>query len=222
MPSSTRADVGATPTRPSPTRRRQVTRERVLSAAAEVLAERGFHGASVEDICERAGFTRGAFYSNFAGKDELVTELYAAHAARLRDSVAEVAARPGLTLPDLLDAVVDIWTGDADERRRWHLLTTEFALHALRDDSARRAWTQIQADARAGLVELFDDIAARHDLTLTVTTEHLVRVVTILLQGALGQHLLEPDQVAAGELEREFLPLVTEAATGTGHRRRGR
>jgi AcrR family transcriptional regulator len=52
--------------------RRQATRERVLEAAGEVFAERGFHGASVEDICERAGFTRGAFYSNFSSKDDLV------------------------------------------------------------------------------------------------------------------------------------------------------
>ena len=203
--------------------RRQATRDRLLAAAGEVFAERGFHGASVEDICERAGFTRGAFYSNFTDKDELVTELYAQHSRRLRTAVTEVASRPGLTLPDLLDAVVDVWAGDPEERRRWHLLTTEFGLHALRDEQARRAWAAIQADVRSGLAEVVDGIVRSHDLHPTVSTDRFVRLVTMVLQGGLAQHLLEPDQVGPGELEREFLPLVTAAATeGAGAARGGR
>jgi len=49
------------------TRSRENTRARLLEAAAQVFAEAGLDGASVEAVCERAGFTRGAFYSNFAG-----------------------------------------------------------------------------------------------------------------------------------------------------------
>jgi AcrR family transcriptional regulator len=51
------------------------TRERLLDAAAELFAERGVIGTSVEQIAERAGFTRGAFYGNFADKHDLVREL---------------------------------------------------------------------------------------------------------------------------------------------------
>ena len=51
------------------------TRAALLDAAGAVFVERGFQGASVEAIAERAGFTRGAFYSNFASKDELFAEL---------------------------------------------------------------------------------------------------------------------------------------------------
>jgi len=73
MAPATERDVSRGTTLASPrSRRRKATRARLLSAAAEVLSERGFHGASVEEICERAGFTRGAFYSNFAAKDDLV------------------------------------------------------------------------------------------------------------------------------------------------------
>ena len=200
-------------TTPPVSARRQATRTRLLAAASEVLAERGFHGASVEDICERAGFTRGAFYSNFSGKDELVTELYADHARELRDAIAEVAAEPGLTLPALLDRVVDVWAGDADERRRWYLLTTEFALHALRDEGARRRWVALQSGLRAELAELIDDIATRHGLHVALPTDHVVRLVTIVLQGGLGQHLLEPRSVPVGRLERELLPALVAGAT---------
>ena len=51
--------------------RRRKTRDRLIDAAYEVFAETGVHAASVEMITERAGFTRGAFYSNFDTKEEL-------------------------------------------------------------------------------------------------------------------------------------------------------
>ncbi len=65
------------------TRRREATRQKLLDAAAQVFAEVGLDAASVEAICERAGFTRGAFYSNFETKDELFLEL-AGNVARER------------------------------------------------------------------------------------------------------------------------------------------
>lgn len=58
--------------RRNPAGRRAQTRERLFAAALEAFAERGVIGASVEQICDHAGFTRGAFYSNFADKDDLV------------------------------------------------------------------------------------------------------------------------------------------------------
>src|SRR5258708_30682530 len=59
-------------------RRRQQTRDVLIAAATEVFAKRGYEGASLEEIAETAGFTRGAIYKNFAGKEELffaVTDL---------------------------------------------------------------------------------------------------------------------------------------------------
>src|SRR5438552_6465295 len=56
----------------TPDRRRQLTREALISAAAEVFTAKGFHGASLDEIADAAGFTKGAIYSNFASKDELL------------------------------------------------------------------------------------------------------------------------------------------------------
>src|SRR5712691_9354782 len=50
---------------------RRRTRVHLLEAAVEVFARRGFHGASVEEVAEVAGYTKGAVYSNFTSKDEL-------------------------------------------------------------------------------------------------------------------------------------------------------
>src|SRR5690606_28857067 len=98
------------------TRSRENTRARLLDAAAQVFAEVGIGGASVEAICERAGFTRGAFYSNFDSKDELFLELSTSVASRrideVRSRVAELETDPSFsegddlgTLMRVLDAV---------------------------------------------------------------------------------------------------------------------
>lgn len=51
------------------------TRARLLDAAAEVVAAHGLEGASIDAISERAGYSRGAFYSNFSGKAEILVTL---------------------------------------------------------------------------------------------------------------------------------------------------
>ncbi|MFC9355228.1 TetR/AcrR family transcriptional regulator, partial [Rhodococcus sp. NPDC057014] len=72
MPTSpARSSDPATDTPRKVTKRRGQTRRRLLDAAVEVFAENGFGRSTVEQICERGGYTRGAFYSNFASLDEM-------------------------------------------------------------------------------------------------------------------------------------------------------
>src|SRR5438094_7884516 len=70
--------------------RRAETRQALIDAAARVFVERGFVGASVEAIAEQSGYTRGAFYSNFASKEELFAELLQ---QRVYAAYREMAAR---------------------------------------------------------------------------------------------------------------------------------
>ncbi|QGF23226.1 TetR/AcrR family transcriptional regulator [Raineyella fluvialis] len=68
--------------------RRAETRQRLLDGAVGVFADRGVLAASVEEICDRAGFTRGAFYSNYGSKNELVLALLEQDRERQRAMVA--------------------------------------------------------------------------------------------------------------------------------------
>ncbi len=70
------------PTRLTRAEQQARTRERLLAAAADAFAEHGFDGASIDDITARAGFSRGAFYSNFADKSDLLVQLCEAHIDR--------------------------------------------------------------------------------------------------------------------------------------------
>ncbi|MBC9821571.1 TetR/AcrR family transcriptional regulator [Terrabacter sp. MAHUQ-38] len=190
------------------TARRQATRDRVLDAASDVFAERGFHGATVEDICERAGFTRGAFYSNFASKDDLVLELSRRHSEALVDRIRRASKRESGSAEEVLR---DVFAALADETRskeQWLVLTTEFTLHAIRDAGARRAWAAQQRRVRDELVAVVDEAVARQGLTLPMPTELFVRAAISLAQGTMTQRLVEPRSLAVGELERTVLPIL--------------
>jgi AcrR family transcriptional regulator len=72
---------------------RDETRERLFEAAARVFEERGIGAASIETIAAAAGFSRGAFYSNFAGKEELIIGMLEDHAERSLEHYRDLLAR---------------------------------------------------------------------------------------------------------------------------------
>ncbi|MDT7695335.1 MAG: hypothetical protein QOI75_4702, partial [Pseudonocardiales bacterium] len=114
------------------TKRRPETRARLLDAALDTFAETGFHAATIEQICERAGFTRGAFYSNFATKDELFYALFERNAARVVERMESVAAQVDGALP-WSRQVAELTSSVGPDDRRWFLISTEFTLHAIRN-----------------------------------------------------------------------------------------
>ncbi|MBA8793528.1 AcrR family transcriptional regulator [Friedmanniella endophytica] len=142
--------------------RRAATRERLMNAAVGVFAERGIIGASVEEICEAAGFTRGAFYSNFADKDELVLAMlrlqmehqYAAAQAAI-DVIAENGPRGD---PDaVLTAALDTLEHHLHPEREWVLAQHELLLYAARRPAVRDAYREFSD----GYLEQFGALIAR-------------------------------------------------------------
>ena len=70
---------------------RQHTRRRLLDAAARVFAKRGYRGASVEEISSEAGYTIGALYSNFSGKEEVLLALLEQRVAQIAERIVTAA-----------------------------------------------------------------------------------------------------------------------------------
>jgi AcrR family transcriptional regulator len=159
-------------------RRREATRQKLLDAAALVFAEVGLDAASVEAICERAGFTRGAFYSNFETKDELMLALTERVAGEKIDEVAERVAvlqargedlEPGALVRQLLDVAFD--------KKQGILLTSEIRTRAMRD--ARLAETYIAW--QTGMVErvgsFIDELAQTYRFRLRVPASEFAGLI---------------------------------------------
>lgn len=122
--------------RPSRAQRKEMTRELLLDAAIEVFAQKGYHGASLDDVADAAGFTKGAVYSNFTRKSDLFRALLEREAGRHDQALAETVSRVPLELlPDV--AAELLASPEADQETQ--TLLVEFWLAAARDSSLRAA-----------------------------------------------------------------------------------
>ncbi|WP_396658569.1 TetR family transcriptional regulator [Microbacterium sp.] len=142
---------------PPAVRGRERTRALLLEAASEVFAEVGLDAASVEAICERAGFTRGAFYSNFESKEELMLALTTQIAEQKMALVTQRArelqeAGVQLAPSELVERMLDV----AIDRRAGILLTSEIRTRALRDPRLAETYLAWQA----GIVERIGVVVA--------------------------------------------------------------
>ena len=169
------------------TRSRENTRARLLEAAAQVFAEVGLDGASVEAVCERAGFTRGAFYSNFESKDELFLMLSASVAEErvnaVRTQVAEMTAEgalsPGCDPIDLVQRVMELGSDD----RLGVMLMSEIRIRALRDPQFGIAYLAQEREMVASIAQIIEDIAAVGVLKLHLPAEEAALMLMIVWEG---------------------------------------
>jgi AcrR family transcriptional regulator len=120
-----------------------------------VFARRGFHGASVEEVSEEAGFSTGALYSNFKGKEDLFLALYEERIERRRRELREVIERSGGPSEGLAPAAADV-VEHMRRERDWFLLYLEFLLHAARDPAFARRFAAVRDE---GLAQLADGVA---------------------------------------------------------------
>jgi AcrR family transcriptional regulator len=105
------------------------TRERILLAARAVVARNGFAGASVRDIAEEAGYSQGALYSNFSGKEPIMLELLRQHMREEAEQLqAIVKGSDGAASLDRLGT----WAGTLNSEVDWSMLALELQLLAHR------------------------------------------------------------------------------------------
>jgi AcrR family transcriptional regulator len=168
------------------------TRAALLDAAERVFVERGFQGSSVEAITEAAGFSRGAFYSNFGSKEELFAELlqdrvYARY-RRMAEQSAHADERPSLReVGDRLAAIQDSPDG------RWLFrLWLELLAHAGRDERFRELaagfWTGTRKLTAAAIEQAYSEAGRKP----AVAPTELATALIALDIGLALQHFVDP------------------------------
>jgi AcrR family transcriptional regulator len=172
------------------------TRSDLLDAAAHVFAAQGFHAASVDQVAEAAGYTKGAVYSNFSSKEELFLELLDRH---LDQAISVLEQLVFETEPEERAGVF----AAQHERitvldRRWFLLEAEFLLYAARNEQVRdrvaarqrRTHQRITALARRHL----EDLGVREDvLSAADAARILMATADGLTQAALADETVAAD-----------------------------
>lgn len=174
--------------------RQAQTRQALLDAAARVFIERGFAGSSVEAISEEAGYTRGAFYSNFESKEQLFAELLQQRAyAVYREMAEDAAAGRRQTLREAGQQLADI---QADQEGQWLFrLWLELLAHAGRDESFRAIaagfWSGNRVLTAKGIADAYREAGEEPP----VSADHLATAMIAMDIGLALQHFVDPDAV---------------------------
>jgi AcrR family transcriptional regulator len=193
--------------------RREQTRQELVSAAEACFVSRGFHASSVDEVAERAGYTKGAVYSNFGSKEDL---FFAVYEGRVERVLAEVV--PGLRQGSAEGAFDWLATGAIERRDRddgWLAVFFEFWAHVLRHPELRERFAAIHARFLEPMAEGVRQLAEDRGLALPgdVTASQVVLAWNAMELG-LGLERLTQPQAVDGAMGRRMGWLLLDAVLG--------
>lgn len=195
--------------------RKEDTRARLLASAARVFARRGFHAASVEEVAEDAGFSKGAVYSNFESKEDLFLAMVEARfrdrLTAIRAAVAEPGA-PGEQARRSGDSFIRTLASDPE----WPAVFMEFWAYAQRDPSVRRRFAAQVSGLRTAVAEILAARAAELGVGLPLPAEQLATMTFAMATGFAMERQLDPgavpDELLGTMLELFFAGVRDRAA----------
>jgi AcrR family transcriptional regulator len=167
------------------------TRARLMDSAALVAARRGIEGASLEEVAQGAGFTKGAVYANFANKEELFLAMVEAHFdARLAelDRILSTEADPDEQAREAAEGLMRMLAAEPE----WHRLFFEFAVHAARNEGFRAQLVERYRALRERLAELLERRARRLGIDPVIPLEQVAAMTFAMANGVAFDTLLDP------------------------------
>jgi AcrR family transcriptional regulator len=193
--------------------RREQTRQELLTAAEASFVSRGFHATSVDQVAERAGYTKGAVYSNFAAKEDL---FFAVYERRVEQVLTEVV--PGLRQVGAEGAFDWLATATIERRDRddgWLAVFFEFWAHVLRHPELRERFAAIHARFLEPLAEGVRQLAEDRGLALpTDVTASQVVLAWNAMEIGLGLERLTQPQTVDEVVARRMGWLLLDAILG--------
>jgi AcrR family transcriptional regulator len=211
--------AGRGPKRSTRAEKQIQTRAQLIAAAARVFARRGFRAATVEEIAERAGYSHGAVYSNFAGKEELFLAVFEQYMVERVEEVARASEVEG-TFPERARAAADQWMARFGEDRETFLLHLEFMIHAARNPKLSKQLGERMAALRLEVERRIAERAAETGASLPLPAADIALVMRALGIGLAVEALNAPGEVNA-RLYGDFVALVAgtlEASARPGAR----
>jgi len=187
---------------------RDDTREKLFEAAARVCEEQGIGSASIEDIAAAAGFTRGAFYSNFKSKDELIIAMIEEHVEHSIRRTHELLAKHK-TLADFIDALKTMDRTKQDPLGRSPLLHMEMILFVARAEKRRPELAKRLRARRKLIADIVETTARNSGRDAKLNPAWTGAVLLALEDGFRLHRLIDPETTPAdgflraiGDLQR--------------------
>jgi AcrR family transcriptional regulator len=193
-------------TRPTREEKKAQTRRRLLEAARVVFAQRGFAASSLDAVAEEAGLTKGAVYSNFANKEDLVLAvLEDSFNRRLDDIMSRVD--PGAPLEEQARLGGALFMAISEEERWLDLLSLEFFTYAARNPEFSARLAARHRESLAAVAETIVEASKDGGWALPLPAEKLALVMNALGSGLSMEQLVDPEAVP-DELFGEVIALI--------------
>lgn len=172
--------------------RQERTRSCLMTSAAKVFSRRGLERASVDEIAEDAGYTKGAFYSNFKSKEELflamLDERFGREIERL-DQALGTGEAPDEAARHAGEDFIRFMRSDPE----WQRLFFEFSAHAARNEEFREELLTRYRAMRERLTEVFRRWAQGMDIEPPIPMEQITLIMCFMSNGFLLEQLVDPE-----------------------------
>ena len=173
----------------------------LLAAARRVFLERGYYAATLDQIADEAGFSKGAVYSRFASKADMFLAL-------LEDRITERAAQNAALARDLAGsgdfaAALDLAQRAERAAPGWRLLVTEFRIHAARDPELSRRYAVLHARTVEGIAAMLALIGERGPEHLPFPPRQLAELVLAVETGLALEQQADPGALGGPDLDRK-------------------
>jgi AcrR family transcriptional regulator len=158
------------------------TRNCLMKSAAKVFARRGLQQASIDEVAEEAGYTKGAFYANFKNKEELFLAMLDERFGQKLAEIERVAAGDDFNLALASDPEFD-------------RLFFEFSAYAARNEDFREELVTRYRALRARVADAIRGRAERDGIDLPIPAEQIAQMTFAMAKGLALENMLEPDAV---------------------------
>jgi AcrR family transcriptional regulator len=185
---------------------RDDTREKLFEAAARVFEEQGIGGASIETIAAAAGFTRGAFYSNFDSKDELIIAMLEDHVAQSARRHLDLLTRHR-NLADFIEAMKTMDRGQQDPLSRSPLLHMEMILFVARAEKRRPELAKRLRAGRKLIADVIETTAKNSGKDPVLAPAWWGAIVLAMEDGFRLHRLIDPETTPADSFLRAISDL---------------
>lgn len=188
------------------------TRQRLLEAARNIFAQRGFAAASLDEVAEEAGLTKGAVYSNFANKEDLVLAVLDDSFNRRIDEVLSKVDMDG-SLEEQAHVGGALFMAMSEEERWLDLLSFDFLTYAARNPEFGARLAARHRESLAAIADVMVEGSQNREWSLPMPAEKLAMVMNALGTGLAMEKLIDPDGVPE-ELFGEVITLLWANSTG--------
>jgi AcrR family transcriptional regulator len=168
------------------------TRAALLRSASHAICELGMHGASIDLIAARAGYTKGAFYAHFSSKEQLflamLEQKFAADLRRLEAAMAsagEATEQARRAAGEFLHYVY--------RDPEWPRLYQEFAAHAARNEDFRAQFAARQRELRAGMADVFARWASSFGVKPHLDPRDVAAMTFFMADGFILSRIVDPE-----------------------------